>query len=81
MFGSSKPPKNLQHVEFTHEGDVVVANKRGAKVYSGTTLKPVRSWAWAANVTWVRAIQAHRGLLYVLCSVGRNHEAELHVYE
>ena len=69
-----------EHVEFTDDGDVVVAAYRGATVYSGTTLEPVRSWAWPSNVDWVYAIQAYRGLLYVLCRTDRN-SFEVHVYE
>ena len=71
-----------QHVEFTDEGDVLVATHRGATVYSGTTLEPVRSWAWPDSVRYVRAIQAHGGLLYVLCALKPiGNIEEVHVYE
>ena len=70
----------LQHVEFTDEGDVVVAMQHGATVYSGTTFEPVRSWTWAENVAWIKDIQAHGGLLYVSCVVSP-HRIEVHVYE
>ena len=79
VFGAAT---HRQHVEFTDEGDVVIATHAGATVYSGTTLEPVRSWAWSAGVRYVGAIQAHRGLLYVLCTVGPDCNAqEVHVYE
>ena len=72
-----------QHVEFTDEGDVVLATLcGGGTVYSGTSLEPVRSWAWPDSVRSVRAIQAHHGLLYVLCAVrGPHGSIEVHVYE
>ena len=51
-------------------------------MYSGTSLEPVRSWAWPDGVRYVKAVQAHRGLLYVLCTVGPDCNAqEVHVYE
>ena len=72
---------SLPHIEFTDTGDVVLTTHRGGTVYSGTTLEPVRSWAWPARVVDVQAIQAHRGLLYVLCAVGHHYYKEVHVYE
>ena len=70
-----------EYVEFTDEGDVVVASGGGVTVYSGTTLERVRSWAWPASVHRVHTIQAHRGLLYVLCTVRPGFKVEMYVYE
>ena len=79
VFGAMR--HELQHVEFTDEGDVVVVNDRGATVYSCTTLEPARSWAWPDGVRYVRAIQAHRGSLYALYAAEPHYIRELHVYE
>ena len=80
VFGAAAVHRH--NVEFTDEGDVVIATHAGATVYSGTTLEPVRSWAWQASVWWIKAIQAHRGLLYVLCLLKPDCNAqEVHVYE
>ena len=61
----------------------MLATYSGATVHSGTTLEPVRSWAWHDSVQYIYAIQAHRGLLYVLSDVGGGHKntQEVHVYE
>ena len=65
------------------EGDVVIATHAGATVCNSTSLEPVRSWAWQAGVRYVQAIRAHRGLLYVQCTVGEPYDytQEVHVYE
>ena len=70
-----------QHVEFTDEGDVVVATRTGGTVYSGMSLEPVRSWTWLHNVRCVYAIQAYRGRLHVLCAMGRCDYTEVHAYK
>ena len=81
-FGAAREFGELPHVEFTDAGDVVVATYSEATVYSGTTLEPVGSWAWPDNVQSVRAIQAHRGLLYVACTMNPvGSVMEVHVYE
>ena len=81
VFGAAPRLHEYQHVEFTDEGDVVVATHDKATVYSGTALEPVRSWTWPPTVRCVRAIQAHRGLLYVACNVGEAHNPHVHVYQ
>ena len=81
-FGAVEDPLgNGPRVEFTDEGDVVVAGDYGATVYSGTTLEPVRSWAWPDGPRCVCAIQAHRGLLYVAFGVGVHKLSYVYVYE
>ena len=81
VFGKKRVVGTLQYAEFTDEGDVVIATDTRATVYRGTSLKPARSWAWEDSVREVQAIQAHRGLLYVLCAVGPHDDTEVHVYE
>ena len=78
--GADNPWEGYHCVEFTAEGDVVLATHRGATVFSSTTLEPVRSWAWPARVRYVQAIQAHRGVLYVACIVCADRNMEVHVY-
>ena len=71
---------DCQHVEFTDEGDVVIATRRGATAYSATTLEPVRSWTWLAGVRHVQAIQAHRGLLRAALTIHK-YDTEAQLYE
>ena len=68
------------NVDFTDDGDVVLCHSRGAGVYSGRTLELLRAWPWPSGTRSVNAIQAHRGLLYVLCTMADNKHA-VYVYE
>ena len=72
--------QRLQRVEFTDSGDVVICDRQGGSVYCVGTLELVHAWTWPCVVRNVEAIQAHRGLLYVL-STGEGGEVELRVFE